>query len=116
SQYVEWLGELGRGDFGTSIISGRPVMSDLKQRMPVTAQLGVMALVLSVIIAIPLGVLSAVKQDTIWDYGARGLAIAALSIPSFWLALLVITYGFRWFSWTPPLRYENVWEDPVSNL
>jgi peptide/nickel transport system permease protein len=115
-QYVDWLGEVTHGNLGTSLISGRAVSSDLRQRLPVTAELGASALLVSLLVALPVGVLSAVKQNTLPDYATRSLAILAISVPSFWLAQLVLIYAFRWFSWTPPLQYVNFWDDPVSNF
>ena len=115
-QYAEWIGDLGRGSFGTSIISGRPVGTELKQRLPRTLELGLFALLFSLVIAIPVGVLSAVRQNTVADYVARSLAIMLLAVPSFWLGLLAITYGFEWFGWTPPIRYSSFTSDPIANL
>jgi peptide/nickel transport system permease protein len=115
-QYVEWVGKLLTGDFGTSIISGRPVSQELKHRMPTTMELGAMALFCSMLIALPIGVLSAVKQNHLSDYIARSFAILLLSVPSFWLALMAITYGFVWFDWTPPLRFSSLTADPAANL
>jgi len=115
-QYVSWLSDLARGNFGTSITTGRPVSEDLRQRVPITFQLGAMALVISLLIAIPVGILSAVTQDSIWDYLARSLSIGFLAIPSFWMGMLVITYGFVWFGWTPPLNYRDLWDSPSSNF
>ena len=115
-QYVEWMSDIVRGDLGTSILSGRPVVQDLKTRLAVTAELGMLALVVTVIIALPVGVISAIRQNTLIDLLARSLSIGLLAIPSFWLALMVITYGFVWFHWTPPLSYENLWDKPLTNL
>ncbi len=115
-QYGYWLVGLARGDLGRSFISGRPISTDLKLRLPVSFQLGLMALVFAFAIGLPIGVLAAVRQDTIPDYIARSTAIMLLAIPNFWLGLLVISYGFIWFGYTPPLRYVDIWEDPVSNL
>ena len=116
TQYIQWLGEIVRGNLGTSITSTQPVLNDLKFRLPVTIQLGVMALIISTVIAVPVGVLSALRQDTLPDYLGRSLAITLLALPNFWLALLVITYGFIWFGWTPPLKYHQLWDDPVQNI
>lgn len=115
-QYFEWLGSVATGDFGTSFISGRPVLSDLKHRLPVTLELGVMAMTVSLLISLPIGILSAVRQDGLADYLGRSFAIALLAIPSFWMALMVITYGWVLFGWTPPLRYHHIWDDPAANL
>lgn len=115
-QYVGWLASIGTGDLGTSITTNRSVGSELKQRLPTTFQLGLMGLIVSVAIALPVGVLSAVRQDTVFDLAARSLAIILLSVPSFWIALLAITYGFIWFGWTPPLRFNDLWNDPIANL
>src|SRR6476660_6035775 len=115
-QYVTWLGELGRGDLGTSIISGRPVTSELRRRLPATFELGVLAMASSLLIALPIGILSAVKQNTLLDYLGRSFAILQLSVPSFWIGLLAITYGFIWFGWTPPIRFHQLSEDPIANI
>lgn len=115
-QYGEWISEIARLDLGTSIISGRPVLDDLKNKLPVTLQLGLMALIISQMISLPVGVISAIRRNTPLDYVARSFAIGLLAVPSFWLALLAIIYGFRWFGWTPPLTYHQLWDDPVANL
>ena len=115
-QYGDWIADLFRGDFGTSILSGRSVGSELETRLPATFQLGLLALVVSVAIALPVGIIAAVRQDTPIDYVGRSLAILLLAIPSFWLALMAITYGFIWFGWVPPLQYRAIWSDPIDNL
>jgi peptide/nickel transport system permease protein len=116
TQYLGWMADIVRGDLGTSIGSSRAVTRELRDRLPVTFQLGVMALSVSLLISLPVGVLSAVKQDTPWDYISRTFAIGFLAVPTFWLGLIVITYGFQWFGWTPPLRYHRLWDQPVENL
>lgn len=115
-QYLNWAQDLIRGDFGRSILSGRPVMQDLSERLPVTFQLGLMGLVLSLIIALPIGIVSAIRQDTWIDHVARSSAIVFLATPGFWIALLAIIYGFMLFNWSPPLRYTQLWQDPAANL
>jgi peptide/nickel transport system permease protein len=75
-----------------------------------------MALIISQMISLPVGVISAIRRNTPLDYMARSFAIGLLAVPSFWLALLAIIYGFRWFGWTPPLTYHQLWDDPVANL
>jgi peptide/nickel transport system permease protein len=114
--YLEWLGGLLKGDLGDSIVSDRPVTQHLRERMAVTVELGLLALVISQFIALPIGIISAIRQDTIVDHITRSLAILMLAVPSFWLGLMAITYGFVWFGWTPPLRYSEFWDNPLSNL
>jgi len=116
TRYLQWVGGLLRGDLGESIVSGRPVTHHLRERMAVTVELGVLALLVSQLIALPVGVISAVRQDTIADHVARSFSILLLAVPSFWLGLMAITYGFVWFGWTPPLRYTEFWDSPGSNL
>lgn len=115
-QYLTWMSRALRGDFGTSLRSGTPIADDLVQRMPVTLELGVLGLMVSLLIAIPLGVYSAVRQDTLSDYIARSAAIGMIAIPGFWLATLAITMPSIWWKWTPPLRYTQFADDPGKNL
>lgn len=115
-QYGYWLVDLVQGDLGRSFISGRAISEDLKLRMPVSFQLGVMALVFAFVVGLPIGVLAAIRQDSPADYIVRSTAIMLLALPNFWIGLLVIAYGFIWFGYTPPLSYVDLWEDPRSNL
>ncbi|HLZ26301.1 MAG TPA: ABC transporter permease [Chloroflexota bacterium] len=115
-QYVDWLGTLARGDLGHSFKSRNPVTDELSGRIPVTLELGILALVISAGIAIPVGVVSASRQDTWADYVSRSAAIGLLAIPGFWLGTLVITLPSVWWQWTPPLRYTRLFDDPVRNL
>jgi peptide/nickel transport system permease protein len=115
-QYGYWLLDLSRGDLGRSFISGRAISDDLKARMPVSFQLGIMALIFAFVTGLPIGVLAAVRQDSWADYLVRSTAIMLLAIPNFWIGLLVIAYGFIWFGYTPPLSYVDFWDDPSSNL
>jgi len=115
-QYFEWLGGVLQGNLGTSLRSNEPVTVEISNRMPVTAELGLMAIAIGLLIAVPVGVISAVRQDTRTDYVLRGVAIAMLAIPGFWLGTLVITLPSIWWQWTPPLRYTRLWDDPGKNL
>jgi peptide/nickel transport system permease protein len=115
-QYAEWLGKVFRGDLGKSLHSSRPVLDELKARIPVTLELGMLGLVISLIVAVPVGVISAVRQDTMLDYVFRGTAIGLLAIPGFWLAIMIITFGSRWFHWAPPLVYSSPLNDPLRNF
>jgi peptide/nickel transport system permease protein len=115
-QYVEWLGGVTRGDFGVSLRSKNVVGEEIMNKLPVTLELGVLALIFGLLIAVPIGVLAAVRQDTAADYVARSTAIGFLAIPGFWLGTLVITLPSVWWQWAPPLRYTPLWQDPGRNL
>ncbi|OZM81752.1 ABC transporter permease [Pseudonocardia sp. MH-G8] len=105
-----------RGDFGTSFQSGEPVTALIAERLPTTLQLGVMAVLVTVVLGVPLGLLSAVRQNSWLDQSLRAVSVAGLSIPNFWLGLLLVTYLALWFSWSPPLVYRTPAEDLGSNL
>src|SRR5215510_4144084 len=115
-QYGRWLWGAVRLDFGNSYWTHQPVIEELKSRYPMTANLAFMSLVVGTLIAIPIGILSAVHQDTLIDYAARIFVIAGLSIPNFWLSILVILGLVHYFSWLPPLNYEPFWVDPWLNF
>jgi peptide/nickel transport system permease protein len=115
-QYVDWLGGLLRGDLGHSFRSHQPITTELANRIPVTAELGVLALVIAAIVATLIGVLSAIRQDTWADYAGRSVAIGLIAIPGFWLGTLVVTLPSVWWHWTPPLQYTRFTVDPVKNL
>ena len=115
-QYLSWLSNVLSGNLGESLRSHTPVAEDLAARIPVTVELGIIGFLISLLIAIPLGVYSAVRQDTLSDYIARSIAIAMLAIPGFWLGTLAITLPAIWWRWTPPLRYTQLTDDPAKNL
>ncbi len=116
-QYVRWLGDIARFDIGTSLLSGRSVTSELSDRLPVTVELGLLALSFNVLLGIPIGVISAIRQNTTADYVGRSLAIGMLAAPNFWIALLLITFAGRYFTWgVPPTVYVGITEDPIANL
>lgn len=115
-QYGQWLWGAARLDFGKSYWTRRPVLEELRQRYPVTASLALMSLLLGTAIAVPIGILSAVRQDTLIDYAARLFVIAGLSLPNFWLAILVILGLVHYFHWLPPLNYAPFWVDPWLNF
>ena len=115
-QYFSWIGGAARGDFGDSLWFNAPVMTELKSRIPVTIELAVMAILLAVVTAVPLGVLSAVKPNSNLDYGARLFSLTGIALPSFFSAILLILLLVKVFGWLPPLGYETLWEGPVTNL
>jgi len=115
-QYLEWLGHVVRGDLGESLWTRRPVREELARRLPVTLELGASSVVFAVIIALPIGVLSATRQDTLSDYLARSAAILGLSVPGFWLATLVIVLPAIWWGWRPVAEYVEFGRDPTGHL
>jgi peptide/nickel transport system permease protein len=115
-QYGEWVWNALRFDFGNSYWTRQPVIEELGRRYPMTASLAFLSLLLGTSIAIPIGVVSALRQDTFIDYGARIFSIAGLSIPSFWLAILIILGLVHYFRWLPPLDYAPFWVDPWLNF
>lgn len=115
-QYAKWVTGMFRLDFGISYWWDTPVVDDLAERFPITLELTVLAVVWASIIAVPLGVLSAVKQDSWGDYLGRMITIAGIALPNFWIAILIVFFLILFFEWIPPLGYENVWEDPWTNL
>ncbi len=121
-QYVNWLGDVAQLDLGKSIISGRTVQSELSSRLPVTMELGILAIIISLAIALPIGILSAIRQDTATDYIGRSIAIGALAVPNFWIAIVIITVASRWaplgfdLKWAVPGDYAFFTHDPIGNL
>jgi peptide/nickel transport system permease protein len=116
-QYGTWVGNMLKGDFGVSYFyEGDQVIDDLKMRIPTTVQLAVMALLLATVMAVPLGVISALKQDTFTDYVTRILSITGIATPNFWVAIMSIFFLVLFFNWAPPLAYVNPWEDPWVNF
>ena len=115
-QYITWIGDLFQGDFNDSYFHHVPVAELMRDRFPVSTQLAVMALVLSYLIAIPLGVLSAVKQDTIIDHAAKLFTIAGVALPTFWVGILILFVLGYYFNWVPPLNYASFFENPGINL
>lgn len=100
-QYLHWVGGMLRGDLGFSYVSERPAAEEILPRLPVTATLAGLALVFSALIGVPLGVLSAVRQNTGLDYALRLLSLSGLSLPSFWLGLLILMAFVHWFGFVP---------------
>jgi len=116
-QYALWMGRVLRGDLGHSLISGRTVSGELAARLPVTFQLGLMALTISLVVGIPIGIISAVRQNSAADYAGRSFAVGMLAAPNFWLALILIALAGRYFQWgVPPASYTGITDDPVANL
>jgi peptide/nickel transport system permease protein len=115
-QYFVWAGKALTGDLGSSLWQNAPVSSLLLQRLPVTLELGFLALVVSVTVGIAIGVFSAVRQDTAADYVLRSFSLLMLSIPGFWLGTLVMVFPSVWWRWSPELEFSPFFADPLGNL
>jgi peptide/nickel transport system permease protein len=115
-QYWRWISGVLQGDFGFSLRNSEPVSNIVFDALTVTLELVILALLIAVIIGVPLGVISAVRRDTGWDIFARVGGLVGLSIPSFWLATLLLLFTSRVFGWVPPLTYISPFEDPIGNL
>jgi len=125
-QYGRWLGVvpqadgsfsgLFQGDLGLSLWRPSSVLDEIGRRLPVTIQLGFMGLIIGQLISLPIGIYSALRQDTWGDYIGRSLAILCIAVPSFWLGTLVIVFPSIWWGYMPPILYVSFFEDPVSNL
>ncbi len=116
-QYGRWMRNIFlHGDLGTSIIHGRPVLGMVVEKLPVTLELGLLALIISALIGLPIGIYSAVRQDTWGDYVGRTIAILMISIPIFWTATLVMIYPSLWWGWAPPMKLIPFTEDLIGNI
>lgn len=118
-QYVTWINRLFHGDLGTSIArtgERASVAALIGRSLPITLELGLMAMFFALSMAIPVGIISAVRSDTWIDYLVRSFAILGLAIPSFWIGTMVIVYPSIWWSYAPPLRYTSFQEAPLVNL
>ena len=116
-QYGRWLGGIFRqGTLGESLFGGYAIEERILDRLPVTVELGVMAIVIGLVIALPVGIYSAIRQDTAADYLGRSIAIIGLATPNFWLATMVMLYPAIWWGWSPPMEWVSFTEDPLGNL
>lgn len=115
-QYLDWLGGMITGNPGISLWTDQPIGTMLASSVPVTLELTILATLVSLLIAVPTGVLSAVYQDRPMDYVARLLGIAGLAVPNFWLGTLLVVLPSIWFGWIPPLQYVPIFKDPSVNL
>ena len=115
-QYASWIGDVARGNFGTSFWRGEPIIETIARRGPITAQIAIMAIALSWLIGVPVGLLSALKRNSPLEYGVRVLVTLFMAIPSFWIGLTVVLIGVLWFTWRPPLSIIYLWDDPAKNL
>ena len=115
-RYLIWLNRVAQGDLGKSVRDGRPVLGVLLQKLPVTIELAFVSMLVSWLIAIPAGVMAAWRRGTALDYTATTVALAGLSIPNFWLGIMLIYLFAVNLRWLPPSGYVEPWTDPVRNL
>ena len=115
-QYFRWIGNALTGDLGDSLWQNVPVTDQLLDSLPITFELGLLALIVALTVALPIGIYSAMRQDTAGDYFARSFSLIMLAIPSFWLGTLVMVFPSVWWRWSPALEYVPFFEDPLANL
>jgi peptide/nickel transport system permease protein len=117
TQYFHWIGRIIlHGDLGNSLWTRLPVVSQIKDRWPVTLELGLMSIVIAQLIAIPVGIFSAIRQDTAGDYIARSIAVLFIAVPGFWIGTLVLVFPSIWWHYSPPIRLISFGNDPIGNL
>src|SRR6266536_426726 len=115
-QYASWMGDVARGNFGTSFWRGDPIRDTIVRRGPITAQIALMAILISWLLGVPVGLLSALKRNSPVEYVVRVLVTLFMAIPSFWIGLTVVLVGVLVFTWRPPLSIIYFWDDPFGNL
>lgn len=115
-QYARWVWGVLQGDFGKSLWQSTPVLEQVLQRLPVTFELGLMALIVGLLIALPIGVYSAIRQDTAGDVAARSFSILMLAVPNFWMGTMVMVFPSIWWGWSPEVNYVKFSDAPWQNM
>ncbi len=115
-QYVNWLGGVLIGDLGISLRTNQPVLELIGEKLPVTIQLAIMSMIFAFAIGVPMGILAAVKKNTVLDYVASIVALSGLSVPNFWLGIMLILLVSVNLGWLPASGYESIFVDPVRSL
>ncbi len=115
-QFADWMSAAARLDLGTSLWTNGPVVEEIALRLGLSLELAILATLIAIALALPLGVIAALKQDTWVDYAIRVFSIGGLALPSFWIGILTILLLLTVFRWLPPLTFTPIWEDPVENL
>ena len=115
-QFAAWIAGIARLDFGNSMWTGRPIIEEIKIRLELSVQLALMATIVAILLAIPLGTIAALRQDTWVDYAVRIFSVGGLAMPSFWLGIVMILAFLILFQWLPPLTFTSFWVDPWTNL
>jgi len=115
-QYFNWIGKAVRGDLGESLWQGREITPDILSKIPISLELGFFAILTGLFISLPIGIYSAIRQDTIGDYLGRSIAILFIAVPSFWLATMVVVFPADWWGWSPAVAYVPITRDLGANL
>jgi peptide/nickel transport system permease protein len=115
-QYFHWLADACRGDLGRSLWRNTEVTEQLATRLPITFELGFLSLLVALTVAIPIGIYSAMHQDTLGDYVTRSFSLVMLAIPGFWLGTLVMVFPAVWWRWAPDIEYTPFFDMPIKNL
>lgn len=115
-QYARWLGGVVRGDLGRSLWTDRSITREIVNRIPISLELGILAIITSLLIAIPIGIYSAIRQDTSGDYIGRSFAILCIAVPGFWLGTIVMVFPAVWWGWSPPVEYTPITKDFGANF
>jgi peptide/nickel transport system permease protein len=116
-QYGRWISNMVvHGSLGNSLMGNQPILPSIEAALPVTAELGIFSIIISIIISIPIGVYSAIRQDTIQDYLWRGLSIVLISLPAFWIGTMIVIYPAIWWNWSPPMQLIPFAKDPIGNI
>ena len=115
-QYGRWIGGVLQGDLGVSLRSDQPITPKILSRLPVTLELGVFAIMIGLLISLPIGIYSAIRQNTIGDYAGRGIAVTFISVPTFWTATMVMLFPSIWWGWSPSMELIHFTQDPLGNL
>lgn len=116
TQYFSWVAGALQGDLGRSLWQNTPVWEQLRATLPITFELGFLALIVALSVALPIGVYSAMSQDTAGDYLTRSFSLLMLAVPGFWLGTLVMVFPSVWWRWSPELEYHAFFTDPITNL
>ncbi|HEV8656640.1 MAG TPA: ABC transporter permease [Candidatus Limnocylindria bacterium] len=116
AQFTDWMTSISRLDLGQSLWTGHSVIEEVQGRMPLSIELALLATLFAVVLAIPLGVVAAVKQDTWIDYAIRVFSIGGLAMPSFWIGIMMVLITLTFWGWAPPVVFTPLFDDPVANL
>jgi peptide/nickel transport system permease protein len=115
-QYGRWMAGIVRGDLGKSLWTSLPILETLLERLPVSLEVGILAILISLMIALPVGIYSGIRPETLTDHLLRSIAIFCICVPNFWLGTMILIYPAMWWKWSPPMFYVTFLDDPITNL